>query len=48
LKEEELAFTVYVRGGGRVTIPKQVRDALRIQKGDLIVCRVSKVRATGR
>ena len=41
--KEEFVFTVYVRGAGRITIPKQVRDALGIEEGNLVVCKVSKV-----
>jgi len=34
---------VYVRGEGRVTIPKEVRVALGINDGDLAKCRIQKV-----
>ena len=39
----ETEFTVYVRRGGRVTVPKGVRDALQIKSGDLVQFRICKV-----
>jgi len=35
-------FTVYVRGNGRVTIPREVRDFLDIEQGDLVTCKIYK------
>ena len=43
LSEKKVEFTVYVRGDGRVTIPKEVRDALNIEEGNLVKCEITKV-----
>jgi len=43
LSVEEVEFTVYVRRNGRVTVPKEVRDALDIKKGNLVKCKIKKV-----
>jgi bifunctional DNA-binding transcriptional regulator/antitoxin component of YhaV-PrlF toxin-antitoxin module len=42
---EFVEFTSYVRREGRITLPKEVRDALCIDEGCLVRCRVQKVRA---
>lgn len=46
LSEEKSEFTVYVRKDGRMTVPKEVRDALRIEEGNLVKCEIKKVNAT--
>jgi len=43
LHGEEAEFTAYVRRNGRMTIPKEVRDALGIEEGSLTKCRIRKV-----
>lgn len=43
-KEKEIAFIIYVRKEGRITIPKEIRDALGIEEGALIECRIKKVK----
>jgi len=43
-EEREMRFVAYVKWGGRVTIPKSVRDALGIKEDDLVECTVKKVR----
>jgi AbrB family looped-hinge helix DNA binding protein len=43
LSVEEVEFTVYVRRNGRVTVPKEVRDALDIKKGNLVKCKIKKM-----
>jgi len=40
---EETEFTAYVRREGRITVPKEVRDALIIEEGNLVRCKISKV-----
>jgi len=47
-KNREMTFTAYVRMEGRVTIPKTVRDALDIKKGELVECRIRKVKRVER
>jgi len=42
--KEPMEFTAYVRKEGKITVPKEVRDALGIERGDLIRCKVVKVR----
>ena len=44
-REDEAEFTAYVRREGRVTIPKELRDALIIKEGNLVRCKIIKVRA---
>lgn len=44
---EEARFTAYVRRDGKVTVPKVVRDALGIEEGDMIECKIKKVRGAG-
>ena len=43
--EEECAvFTARMRCEGRVTVPKELRDAYRISEGDLVECRIRKIK----
>lgn len=44
-EEDTMEFTSYVRKEGRITLPKEVRDALNIREGNLVKCRVEKVKA---
>jgi bifunctional DNA-binding transcriptional regulator/antitoxin component of YhaV-PrlF toxin-antitoxin module len=44
-REEAAEFTAYVRREGRLTIPKELRDALIIKEGNLVKCKIIKVRA---
>ena len=39
-----IVFTVYVRREGRVTVPKELRDAYEIFEGDLVECKIKKIR----
>lgn len=43
-EESMILFTVYVRREGRITIPKELRDAYDINEGDLIECQIKKIR----
>ncbi len=40
----EMGFTVYIGTDGRMTVPKEVRDALGIAEGDLVKCTIRKVK----
>ena len=42
--ESEIVFTSYVRNEGRVTVPKELRDAYGIKVGDLVECKIRKIR----
>lgn len=42
----ESEFTVYVRRSGRMTVPKEVRDALDINEGSLVKCKIKKVQTS--
>jgi len=43
LSVEEAEFTAYVRRNGRMTVPKEVRDALDIGESSLVRCKIRKV-----
>jgi bifunctional DNA-binding transcriptional regulator/antitoxin component of YhaV-PrlF toxin-antitoxin module len=43
-REEAAEFTAYVRREGRVTIPKELRDALIIKERNLVKCKIIKMR----
>ena len=43
-KKAGIVFTGYVRQEGRVTVPKELRDAYRIKEGDLVECRIKKIK----
>lgn len=44
LKKVGVTFTVYIRREGRVTVPKELRDAYDLTEGDLVECILKKVK----
>jgi len=46
LSKEETEFTAYVRRNGRMTVPKEVRDALGIDEGSLVKCKIRRLEAS--
>jgi len=44
---EAMEFTAYVRREGRITLPKEVRDALSVKEGNLVRCKIEKVKTQG-
>ena len=41
---DAVIFTVYMRREGRVTVPKELRDAYDIKEGDLVECKIRKIK----
>ena len=39
-----ITFAGYVRRAGRVTVPKELREAYDIDEGDLVWCQIKKIR----
>jgi AbrB family looped-hinge helix DNA binding protein len=43
-RKEGVTFTVYMRREGRVTVPKELRDAYDLKEGDLVECQIKKIK----
>ena len=39
-----VGFTVYMRREGKVTVPKELRDAYDLKEGDLVECQIRKIK----
>jgi len=39
-----ITFTVYMRKEGRVTVPKELRDAYDLKEGNLVECQIRKIK----
>ncbi len=44
VSNDVMIFTVYMRREGRVTVPKELRDAYGIKEGDLVECKLRKIK----
>lgn len=43
-RKSRITFTVYIRREGRVTVPKELRDAYNLKEGDLVECVIKKIK----
>jgi bifunctional DNA-binding transcriptional regulator/antitoxin component of YhaV-PrlF toxin-antitoxin module len=42
-RKSAILFMAYLRCEGRITVPKEIRDAFKIREGDLVECQIKKV-----
>ena len=40
----EATFMGYMRCEGRITVPKEIRDAYKIREGDFVECKIKKIK----
>ena len=43
-EKKQAVFMAYLRREGRITLPKELRDAYGLKEGDLVECQIRKVR----
>ena len=43
-KKAGITFTVYLRREGRVTVPKELRDAYDLKEGNLVECQIRRIK----
>jgi hypothetical protein len=41
---QPVEFIAYVRKEGKITVPKEVRDSIGIGRGDLVRCKIVRVK----
>ena len=40
----QAVFLAYLRCEGRITLPKELRDAYSLKEGDLVECQIRKIK----
>ena len=43
-EKTQAVFMAYLRVEGRITIPKELRDAYNLKEGDLVECQIRKIK----